>query len=70
MNELVILKKFLTAVTPKMHKGRRAALANCVISLLNVAKASVTAIGRGISSSAYEKHRIKQADRLLFEWPN
>ena len=65
MNEVVILKKFLTAVTHKMHKVRRAALASCVSSLLNGAKASVTSMGRGISSSAYEKHRIKQADRLL-----
>jgi hypothetical protein len=59
MNEVVILKKFLTAVTHKMHKVRRAALASCVSSLLNGAKASVTSMGRGISSSAYEKHRIK-----------
>ena len=65
MNEVVILKKFLTAVTHKMHKVRRAALASCVSSLLNGAKASVTSMGRGISSAAYEKHRIKQADRLL-----
>jgi hypothetical protein len=36
-----------------------------VSSLLNGAKASVTVMGRGMSSSAYEKHRIKQADRLL-----
>jgi hypothetical protein len=65
MNEVVTLKKFLTAVTPNMHKVRLASLASCVSSLLNGAKASVTGIGRGISSSAYEKHRIKQADRLL-----
>ena len=65
MNEVVILKKFLRAVTPKMHKVRRASLTSCVSSLLNGAKATVTGIGRGISSSAYEKHRIKQADRLL-----
>jgi hypothetical protein len=65
MYEVVTLKKFLTAVTPNMHKVRLASLASCVSSLLNGAKASVTGIGRGISSSAYEKHRIKQADRLL-----
>ena len=65
MNEVVTLKKFLTAATPNMHKVRLASLASCVSSLLNGAKASVTGIGRGISSSAYEKHRIKQADRLL-----
>jgi hypothetical protein len=64
-NEVVILKTFLTAVTHKMHKVRPAALASCVSSLLNGAKASVTIMGRGISSAAYEKHRIKQADRLL-----
>lgn len=29
MNEVVILKKFLTAATLKMHKVRRAALAAC-----------------------------------------
>jgi hypothetical protein len=33
--------------------------------LLNGAKASVTGMERGILSSAYEKNRIKQADRLL-----
>ncbi|MEP1445561.1 MAG: hypothetical protein ABJK37_05510 [Paraglaciecola sp.] len=65
MNEVVILKKFLTAVTPKMHKVRRASLTSCVSSLLNGATASVTCMGRGISSAAYEKHRIKRADRLL-----
>jgi hypothetical protein len=36
-----------------------------VSSLLNGAKTSVTVTGRGISSSEYEKHRIKQVDRLL-----
>jgi hypothetical protein len=65
MNEFVILKKFLTAVTPNMHKVRLASLASCVSSLLNGAKASITGMGRGIFSSAYEKHCIKQADRIL-----
>jgi hypothetical protein len=65
MNEVVILKTFLSAVTLKMHNVRRASLASCVSRLLNGAKASVKGIGRGISSSAYETHRIKQADRLL-----
>jgi hypothetical protein len=65
MNKVVILKKFLTAVTPEMHKVRRASLTSCVSSLLNVPKASVNGMGRRISSSVYEKYRIKQADRLL-----
>jgi hypothetical protein len=67
MNEVVILKKFLSDVTPKMHKVRRAALASCVSSLLNGAKASVTGIGRGISSSAYEKHRINKRGQSHFK---
>jgi len=48
-----------------MHKVRRASLTSCVSSLLNGAKVSVTVMGRGISSSVYEKYRIKHADRLL-----
>jgi hypothetical protein len=65
MNEAVILKKFLDVVTPNMHKVRRASLASSVSSLLRGSNASVTSMGRGICSSAYEKHRIKRADRLL-----
>jgi len=65
MNEAVILKKFLGVVTPNMHKVRRVSLASCVSSLLKGATASVTGMGRGISSPAFEKHRIKRADRLL-----
>lgn len=65
MNEATILNKFLAVVTPKMHKVRRASLASSVSSLLRGANASVTSIGRGICSGAYEKHRIKRADRLL-----
>jgi hypothetical protein len=65
MNEADFLKKFLTFVTPKMYKVRRASIASCVSRSLNGAKASVTGMGRVISPSAYEKHRIKQADRLL-----
>jgi hypothetical protein len=48
-----------------MHNVRRAALASCVSSLLNGAKASVTIMGCGISFSEYDKHRIKRADRVL-----
>lgn len=65
MNEAGILKNFLSVVTPNMHKVRRVSLANCVSSLLRGGTASVTGIGRGISSPAFEKHRIKRADRLL-----
>jgi hypothetical protein len=59
MNEVVILKKFLSAVTLKMYKARLVLLIICMSSLLNGAKAIVAGMGRGISSSVYEKHRIK-----------
>jgi hypothetical protein len=65
MNVNRIVNKTINLVTPQMHKVRRASLTRCMRSLLNEAKASVTGMGLGISSSAYEKHRIKQADRLL-----
>jgi len=65
MNALTILNNTLSNVTPKMHKVRFEALRSCVISLLNGSAASVTSIGRGISSPTYEKHCIKRADRLL-----
>lgn len=64
MNALTILDKSLALVTPGVHKIRFQALRACIISLLDGSAASVTSIGRGISSSAYEKHSIKRADRL------
>lgn len=60
-----ILNNSLNFVTQKMHATRKKALFSCVESLLKGSHASVTAIGRDISSTAYEKHRIKRADRLL-----
>jgi hypothetical protein len=41
------------------------ALTAFVKSLLNGSAATVTSIGRGINNKAFEKHRIKRADRLL-----
>ena len=48
-----------------MHKTRRSALIACVQSLPQGSAATVTSIGRGIRSNAFEKHCIKRADRLL-----
>lgn len=64
MNAQTILNNTLSLVTPRMHKIRYQALRACITSLLDGASASVTSIGRGITSSAYEKHCIKRADRL------
>jgi len=65
MNARTILTNILTLVSYKMHQTRRNALIACVQSVLEGSAASVTCIGRGIRSKAFEKHRIKRADRLL-----
>ena len=65
MNALSIVNKVISLVSCKMHKSRQKAVVACVKSLLNGSAASVTSIGRGIDNNAFEKHRIKRADRLL-----
>ena len=65
MNATTILNKIMTLVSFKMHKGRKEALLACIQSVLKGSSITVTEIGRGITNKAYEKHRIKRADRLL-----
>jgi len=65
MNALSIVNKVVSLVSYKMHKTRRNAVTACVKSLLNGSAATVTSIGQGIETKAFEKHRIKRADRLL-----
>ena len=65
MNTTLLLSKTINLLTPAMHAAKRGAVNACVLSLLEGANACVTGIGRGIASSAYEKHSIKRADRLL-----
>ena len=65
MNALSIVNNVISLVSYKMHKARRDVVTACVKSLLNGSAATVTSIGRGISTKAFEKHRIKRADRLL-----
>jgi len=60
-----ILEGLLTEAIPTMHALRRDALTAAVAGTLNGATLSVTAMGRGMSGPAYEKHRIKRADQLL-----
>lgn len=47
------------------HREREAALLKLVHALLDGAKLSLTQLGRHRAGSAYEKHHIKAADRLL-----
>ncbi len=65
MNAPAMLTKILSLVSFNMHKTRQRALIACVQSLVAGNVATVTSMGRGIRSKAYEKHRIKRADRLL-----
>lgn len=65
MNVRTILTNIVSFVTPKMHITRQKAVIDCVHSLTNGSAATVTSIGRGIHSDAFEKHNIKRADRLL-----
>jgi len=48
-----------------MHAARRQSLENCILSASMKSHLTVTSLGRGIGTKAYEKHRIKSADRLL-----
>jgi len=63
-----IITKWLTNITGTMHKSLQGALAACVESALNQNTLTVTSIGRGIASDAYEKHSIKRCDRLCSNW--
>ena len=66
MNVPTMLADFLEFVTPKsIHKSRMSSLCAALQSLVSNGKYTVTAIGRGIQSSATEKSCIKRADRLL-----
>jgi hypothetical protein len=59
------LSKFLDEVCNFMHATRRESLRSILGSCLSSESLGVTALGRGINRGALEKHRIKQADRLL-----
>lgn len=58
-----IINDFLANATP-MHKSRRLVLVECINSIVNGNSLTVTSMGRGIESRAYEKHSIKRSDRL------
>jgi hypothetical protein len=60
MNVKQLLSKYLSDVTPTMHKVRRLSLFAAVESTINGGALSVTGLGRNIDSRAYEKHRIKR----------
>lgn len=65
MHSELHLAQFLSDVCSFMHPKRRDSLQSVVSSCLRKESLGVTALGRGIQREALEKHRIKQADRLL-----
>jgi len=65
MNAQQIVSNFIAHVTPRMHSIRRRALVSTVDSVMRGSPLTVTQLGRGITGTAREKHRIKRADRLL-----
>ncbi len=65
MRVIQLLHKTLFNPVEPIHQIRFNALLAGVESLLNGAFLTVTALGRGVSSPAREKHNIKRMDRLL-----
>ena len=59
-----IADQILQNVTSTMHAKHQFALWAGVSSILDGNPVRVTHIGRGISNTALEKHKIKRADRL------
>ncbi|MDA0824542.1 MAG: hypothetical protein O3C28_19285 [Proteobacteria bacterium] len=60
-----LVERLITEVTPGTHEYRRSLLVAAITSALDGSSLSVMALGRGINGPAYEKHRIKRAERLL-----
>jgi hypothetical protein len=60
-----LLSPWLGNQTVIRHRARERALMKLVHALLDGSKLSLTQLGRHRAASAYEKHHIKAADRLL-----
>ena len=65
MHATKVSHKILDNACAWMHASRRNALHANVVSAIDSRRLSVTGLGRGIESSAMEKHNIKRADRLI-----
>ena len=65
MYALTLLHKTIGERCPDIHAARMNTCYLAVQSLVEGAKAAVTSLGRGLSGSTYDKHKIKRIDRLL-----
>ena len=65
MYAITLLHKTLGKRCSDIHAARLNTCYLAVQSLVGGAKATVTSLGRGLSGTAYDKHKIKRIDRLL-----
>jgi hypothetical protein len=65
MYALTLLHKIFGERCSDIHATRLNTCYMSVQALIEGAKATVTSLGRGLSGTAYDKHKIKRVDRLL-----
>lgn len=65
MHVKLLLSQWLSNHTVVGHRARESALLKLVHALLDGGKLSLTQLGRHRAGTAFEKHHIKAADRLL-----
>ena len=65
MHTVKVFHKFLIQSLPSIHAAGLKTFVAAVQALTLGAKASVSSLGRGLTGSAYDKHKIKRMDRLL-----
>lgn len=65
MYPVSLLERWLSGNCPLMHAGRRQATVRAVTAIIEGGRAVLTEIGRHLTGSRFEKHRIKSADRLV-----
>jgi hypothetical protein len=65
MQPIALLHKQLQKAVPSIHRTRLKALMAAVGAVLCGAQVSITSLGRGLSNTAFLKHKIKRMDRLV-----
>ena len=64
MHTLSVLRNLIVQAVP-IHATRLKALMAAIQALTLGAKARVTSLGRHVTGTAFDKHKIKRMDRLL-----
>jgi hypothetical protein len=65
MQPIALFHKRLQKAVPSIHRTRLNALMAAVGAVLCGSQASITSLGRGLSNTAFLKHKIKRMDRLI-----